>query len=42
MTVLVILLTFIIGFIGISIATWSFINTRNKYYAEYKSRKRTK
>jgi hypothetical protein len=26
--------------IGIGVAIWSFIDTRNKYYNEYKKRKR--
>jgi len=41
MTALVISITLLIGFIGISTVVWSFINTRNKSYEEYKSRKRS-
>lgn len=42
MTSLVIISTCIIGFVGILTATWSYINTRNKYYEEYKTRKKIK
>jgi len=42
MTSLIIILTCIMGFIGIFTATWSYVNTRNKYYEEYKTKKRTK
>lgn len=42
MTMLVISMTLIIGLVGVSTAIWSFINTRNKFYEEYKSRKRNK
>jgi nitrogen fixation-related uncharacterized protein len=42
MTALVISITLIIGFIGISTVVWSFINTRNKSYEDYNTRKRSK
>jgi nitrogen fixation-related uncharacterized protein len=42
MTTLVILTTVIIGFVGVSTVVWSFVNTRNKSYEDYKSRKHKK
>ena len=39
-TTIIISLTLIIGIVGISTVAWSIINTRNKFYEEYKSRKR--
>lgn len=42
MTIIIISITIIIGIIGIATVVWSFINTRNKFYEEYKSRKRNK
>ena len=41
-TTIIISLTLIIGVAGIATVAWSIINTRNKYYKEYKSRKRIK
>lgn len=42
MTALVISITLFVGFIGIATVVWSFINTRNKSYEDYKTRKRSK
>ena len=42
MTIIIISITMIIGVIGIATVVWSFINTRNKLYEEYKLRKRNK
>ncbi len=42
MTIIIISITLILGFVGFSIVIWSFFNTRNKFYEEYKSRKRNK
>jgi len=42
MTYIIVSITIIIGLIGISTVIWSLINTRNKFYKEYKSRKRNK
>ena len=42
MTSIIILITLIVGLIGVSTVIWSFVNTRNKFYEEYKSRKRSK
>lgn len=39
MTTLIISITLIIGLVGIATVIWSFINTRNEFYKEYKSRK---
>lgn len=41
-TTIIISLTLVIGVVGISTFTWSIINTRKKFYEEYKSRKRNK
>jgi len=41
-TTIIISLTLVIGAVGISVVVWSIINTRNKFYEEYKSRKRNK
>jgi len=41
-TTIIISLTLIVGVVGIATFAWSIINTRNKYYEEYKSRKRIK
>lgn len=42
MTIIIIVLTLVIGLVGISIAIWSFIDTRKRYFDEYLSRKRIK
>lgn len=42
MTAILISATVIIGLIGLSTVMWSFMNTREKFYKEYKSRKRSK
>jgi nitrogen fixation-related uncharacterized protein len=41
-TTIIVSLTLVIGVVGIITFTWSIINTRNKFYKEYKSRKRIK
>ncbi len=41
-TTIIISLTLVIGIVGISTAAWSIVNTRNKFYEEYKSRKHNK
>lgn len=40
MTNIIVSLTVILALAGISVAVWSLINTRNKYFKEYKDRKR--
>ncbi len=40
MTTLIILLSAIVGIVGIGVAVWSFLDTRKKYYEEYLDRKR--
>lgn len=41
-TTIIIALTLVMGFVGISTVVWSIINTRNKFYEEYKERKKNK
>lgn len=41
-TTIIVTVTLALGFIGISAVVWSILNTRKKYYEEYKSRKRIK
>lgn len=41
-TTIIISLTLVIGIVGISTVAWSILNTRKKFYEEYKSRKRSK
>ncbi|HSH24743.1 MAG TPA: hypothetical protein VLA13_04315 [Massilibacterium sp.] len=40
MTSIIISLTVILALAGVSVAVWSLINTRNKYFDDYKERKR--
>lgn len=40
MTTIIVSLTAILALAGVSVAVWSLINTRNKYFNEYKERKR--
>ena len=40
MTIIVVSITAALAFAGIAVAVWSLINTRNKYFTEYKERKR--
>lgn len=40
MTEIIYAITGIGALLGISVAIWSFIDTRRKYYEEYKSRKK--
>lgn len=42
MTSIIITITLLLGGVGISIVIWSYVNTRNKFYKEYISRKRGK
>lgn len=39
MTTLVYILTGLAAALGIGVAIWSFLDTRKKYYDEYRSRK---
>lgn len=39
MTALVYILTGLAAALGVGVAIWSFLDTRKKYYDEYKSRK---
>ena len=41
MTIFVIGLTITVGLVGVGVAVWSFNDTRNKYFNEYVSRKRS-
>lgn len=40
MTTLIVSLTVILALAGIGVSMWSLVNTRNKYFEEYKERKR--
>ena len=40
MTIFIILFTIVLVLAGVSVTAWSLINTRNKYFNEYKERKR--
>lgn len=40
MTTIIVSLTAILALAGVSVAVWSLICTRNKYFKEYKERKR--
>lgn len=40
MTTFIISVTAILTLAGIAVSIWSLISTRNKYYKEYKGRKR--
>lgn len=40
MTTFIISATVILALAGVSVSIWSLISTRNKYYKEYKGRKR--
>lgn len=40
MTTLIISATVILALAGISVSIWSLVSTRNKYFKEYKDRKR--
>lgn len=42
MTNFVVATTVLLCIIGVSIAVWSLVNTRNKYYRDYISKKRMK
>lgn len=39
MNTLIILISFIVGFLGLALAAWSAVNTRNKYYNDFMERK---
>lgn len=40
MNTIILSVAVIVSIIGISVACWSFIQTRNKFYKEFKSRKK--
>ena len=40
MNTLIIILTILLALAGISVAIWSFIDTRNRFYKEFTTRKR--
>ena len=40
MTTFIISATVILALAGVAVSIWSLISTRNKYYKEYKGRKR--
>lgn len=40
MTTIIVSLTAILALAGVFVAVWSLISTRNKYFKEYKERKR--
>ncbi|EHC07697.1 hypothetical protein Sbal625DRAFT_0028 [Shewanella baltica OS625] len=40
MTAIIVFLTAVLALAGVSVAVWSLINTRNKYFKDYKGRKR--
>lgn len=40
MTTIIFALTAILTLAGVSVTVWSLINTRSKYFKEYKERKR--
>ena len=40
MTTVIIIIGSVAAIVGISVATWSIINTRKKYYEDYMRRKR--
>ena len=40
MNIAIIIISSIAAIVGISVATWSIINTRKKYYEDYMRRKR--
>ena len=39
MNAFIIVISFIVGFLGLALATWSAVNTRNKYYNDFMERK---
>ncbi len=41
-TTIIITVTLALGLIGVATVIWSILNTRKKFYEEYKTRKRTK
>jgi len=41
-TTIIVSIALILGLVGISTIVWSIVNTRKKYYEDYKSRKRDK
>lgn len=40
MTIFIISATVILALSGVAVSIWSLVSTRNKYYKEYKGRKR--